>query len=100
MALLRAAGGLIAVLATRFPVSRALAQDGTPCPATTAEEAEAVAKAYFAAFNAGDADALGALLAPDYRHHGALVTEQDRALHQERLRTNRSGISGRPLRVG
>jgi steroid delta-isomerase-like uncharacterized protein len=66
-----------------------LAQDGTPCPATTAEEAEAVAKAYFAAFNAGDADALGALLAPDYRHHGALVTDQDRALHQERLRINR-----------
>jgi steroid delta-isomerase-like uncharacterized protein len=87
-ALLRAAGSLIAVLATRFPVSRVLAQDGTPCPATTAEEAEAVAKAYFAAFNAGDADALGALLAPDYRHHGALVTDQDRALHQERLRIN------------
>jgi hypothetical protein len=74
-ALLGAAGSLVAVLATRFPVSRVLAQDGSPCPATTVEEAEAVAKAYFAAFNAGDADALGALLAPDYRHHGALVTD-------------------------
>jgi steroid delta-isomerase-like uncharacterized protein len=87
--LLQAAGGLIAVLATRFPVSSVLAQDGTSCPVTTAEKAEAVAEAYFAAFNAGDADALGPLLAPDYRHHGALVTDQDRALHQERLRTNR-----------
>jgi steroid delta-isomerase-like uncharacterized protein len=88
----RAAGGLITVLATRTSLARALAQDGTPCPATTAEEAEAVAEAYFAAFNAGDADALGALLAPDYRHHGALVTEQDRELHQERLRTNRTAF--------
>jgi steroid delta-isomerase-like uncharacterized protein len=52
----------------------------------------AVGEAYFAAFNAGDADALGALLAPDYRHHGALVTEQDRSLHQERLRINREAF--------
>jgi steroid delta-isomerase-like uncharacterized protein len=52
----------------------------------------AVAEAYFAAFNTGDADALGALLAPDYRHHGALVAEQDRELHQERLRTNRTAF--------
>jgi steroid delta-isomerase-like uncharacterized protein len=88
----QAAGGLLAVLATRGSFASALAQDGTPCPATTAEEAEAVAEAYFAAFNAGDPDALGALLAPDYRHHGALVTEQDRELHQERLRTNRTAF--------
>jgi steroid delta-isomerase-like uncharacterized protein len=87
--LLRAVGGLMAVLTTRAPIASAVAQDGTPCPVTTSEEAVAVAKAYFAAFNAGDAEALGALLAPDYRHHGALVTDQDRELHQERLRTNR-----------
>ena len=92
-ALIQAAGGgLTTVLATRVPVAGARAQDATPCPATTAEEATAVAKAYFAAFNAGDANALGALLAPDYRHHGALVTEQDRELHQERLRTNRTAF--------
>ena len=85
-------GGLGAGLTTRIPVAGALAQAGTPCPTTIAEEAEASAEAYFAAFNAGDADALGALLAPDYRHHGALVTEQDRELHQERLRTNRAAF--------
>ena len=64
----------------------------TPCLATTEEEAEALAEAYFAAFNAGDANALAALLAPDYQHHGALVTEQDRELHLERLRTNRAAF--------
>jgi steroid delta-isomerase-like uncharacterized protein len=90
--LVQAAEGLIAVLATRAPIASAVAQDGTPCPATTSEEAVAIAEAYFAAFNAGDADALGVLLAPDYRHHGALVTEQDRELHQERLRINRAAF--------
>jgi steroid delta-isomerase-like uncharacterized protein len=68
-----------------------LAQESTPaatCPPTTPEEAEAVGRAYFDAFNAGDADALGEILAPDYRHHGALVADQDRALHMERLRAN------------
>ena len=52
----------------------------------------AVAEAYFAAFNAGDADALGALLAPDYRHQGALVAKQDREIHINRLRTNRTAF--------
>ncbi len=85
-------GGLVTLLAVRTQCAGAMAQQSTPCPATTAEEAEAVAEAYFAAFNAGDDEALGALLAPDYRHHGALVTEQDRALHQERLRTNRAAF--------
>ena len=90
--LVRVAGGLIAVLAARATFAGTMAQDATPCPATASEEAQAVAQAYFAAFNAGDADALGALLAPDYRHHGALVSEQDRELHQERLRINRAAF--------
>ena len=64
----------------------------TPCPATTPDEAVAVAEAYFAAFNSGDADALDALLADDYRHHGALVAQQDRELHKERLLTNRAAF--------
>jgi steroid delta-isomerase-like uncharacterized protein len=85
-------GGLVALLASRAPIAKATAQEGTPCPATTEEAAEAIAEAYFAAFNAGDAEALGALLAPDYQHHGALVAEQDRAIHQERLRTNRAAF--------
>ena len=75
-----------------MPSSATWAQESIPCPTTTAEEAEAIGEAYFAAFNAGHADALAALLAPDYRHHGALVSEQDRALHQERLRTNRAAF--------
>jgi steroid delta-isomerase-like uncharacterized protein len=87
-----AGSGIAAALAARLPIAKASAQDGTPCPATTTEEAIAIAEAYFAAFNAGDADALGALLAPDYRHHGALVSEQDRELHQERLRITRAAF--------
>jgi len=66
--------------------------EATPCPATTPEEAIAAAEAYFAAFNAGDADALGAVLADDYVHHGALVAQQDRELHMERLLANRAAF--------
>jgi steroid delta-isomerase-like uncharacterized protein len=73
-----------------------LAQDGTPaatpCPPPTPEEAQAIAEAYFAAFNDGDVAALDALLSPDYRHHGALVAEQDRALHEERLKINHAAF--------
>ena len=79
-------GGLALVLTAQAPRA-ALAQQGTPCPETSTDEAIAIAEAYFAAFNAGDAEALGALLAPDYQHHGALVNEQDREHHQDRLRS-------------
>jgi steroid delta-isomerase-like uncharacterized protein len=87
-----AAGGLSLLGVARMPSGMALAQASTPCPETTTEEAIAVAEAYFDAFNSGDADALGTLLAPDYQHHGALVTSQDRALLQERLRINRAAF--------
>jgi steroid delta-isomerase-like uncharacterized protein len=68
--------------------------DATPtsCPATTPEEAIAVAEAYFDAFNAGDADALGELLADDYAHHGAVVTQQDKEVHKERLLAYRTAF--------
>jgi steroid delta-isomerase-like uncharacterized protein len=86
-----ATGGLAALLAGRYGIGDVSAQAGTPsatpCPPTTSEESAAVARAYFDAFNAGDVSALDALLAPDYRHHGAMVTDQDRELHKERLRT-------------
>ena len=89
-------GGLTALAAARLSSLPARAQDATPgatpCPPTTTDEAIAVAQAYFDAFNNGDADALGTLLAPDYRHHGALVTSQDRATHLERLRINRAAF--------
>jgi steroid delta-isomerase-like uncharacterized protein len=87
-----AAGGMAAVLTTRVGTTPVWAQESTPCPPTSPEEAKAIAEAYFAAFNEGDAEALGALLAADYRHAGALVFEQDREIHMERLRTNRTAF--------
>lgn len=89
---LRLAGVGVATLATLRHAGTSLAQEGTPCPPTSDAEAIAVAEAYFDAFNAGDAEALGAVLAPDYRHHGALVSQQDRDLHMERLRINHAAF--------
>ena len=87
------AGAPLAVAANRGAArAQDEASEATPCPATTPEEAIAVAEAYFAAFNSGDADALGALLADDYTHHGALVAQQDRELHKERLLTNQAAF--------
>lgn len=88
-----AAGLPIAVIGKRSAV---LAQDdaagATPCPDITPDAAIAVTRAYFDAFNAGDADALGALLASDYAHHGAVVADQDRDVHIERLRANHTAF--------
>jgi steroid delta-isomerase-like uncharacterized protein len=75
--------------AAAAPAPAALAGGCAPPPAA---QVETIARAYFAAFNAGDAAALGALLAPDYRHQGAVVTPQDRALHLQRLRDVRQGF--------
>lgn len=91
-ALIRSAAGGLSILGVARMPSGIAAQESTPCPETTTEDAIAVAEAYFDAFNNGDAEALGTLLAPDYRHHGALVTNQDRAIHQERLLTNRTAF--------
>jgi steroid delta-isomerase-like uncharacterized protein len=62
------------------------------CPPPSAAEAEAIGRAYVDAFNTGDAAALDKLLAPDYRHHGAVVVDQDRAKHLERLRAVRESF--------
>lgn len=87
-----AVGGAFAIVAgsgTGMASARQATPDAgspaTPCPATAAADSEAIARAYFDAFNMRDADALGALLADDYAHQGALVTQQDKALHQQRL---------------
>jgi steroid delta-isomerase-like uncharacterized protein len=89
-------GGLTALAAARLSSLSARAQEatpaGTPCPPTTTDGATAIAQAYFNAFNNGDADALGALLALDYRHHGALVANQDRETHLQRLRINHAAF--------
>jgi predicted ester cyclase len=84
--------GVTALAAGSLPRRLAVAQEATPCPPTTSEEARAIGEAYFAAFNAGDADALDALLAPDYHQAGALVTPQDREIHLQRLRTNHAAF--------
>ena len=76
-------------VATATPTAAALAGGCAPPPAA---QAEAIARAYFAAFNSGDAAALDALLAPEYRHHGAVVTPQDHALHLERMRDVHRGF--------
>lgn len=90
------AAGIGAALASRLPGGIVRAQEGTPaaeaCPPTTTEESIAIAEAYFDAFNNGDPEALGALLSPDYAHQGALVSTQDRTIHQERLVMNRTAF--------
>jgi steroid delta-isomerase-like uncharacterized protein len=65
-----------------------LAQD---CPAPTPAELEAIATAYFDAFNKGDRAALDQLLAADYQQQGAIM-DQDRALHLDRLGAVRTGF--------
>jgi steroid delta-isomerase-like uncharacterized protein len=87
-----AAGGLATLAVSGLPSSIVRAQEGTPvsddCQPPTTEESIAIARAYVDAFNSGDAEALGEVLAPEYQHHGALVAQQDREIHMERLRTN------------
>src|SRR5215212_6378467 len=88
-----AAGLPLAAVGYQFPVrAQDDAASATPCAPTTPEEAIALAEAYFDAFNAGDAHALDDLLADDYTHHGAVVSQQDREEHKERLLTNRAAF--------
>jgi steroid delta-isomerase-like uncharacterized protein len=88
--LVRAKCFSIALAAVFFAAAApAVAQD---CPATTPATAEAIARAYFDAFNKGDRAALDGLLAADYRHAGAIVATQDRALHLDRLGAVRAGF--------
>lgn len=79
----------VAVAGILMTTNPSHAQD---CPAATPAEVEAVARAYFDAFNAGDQAALDKLLAADYRHQGAVVADQDRALHLKRLLAVRQGF--------
>ena len=67
----------------------ALAQD---CPAPTPAELDAIATAYFDAFNKGDRAALDALLAADYVQNLGAIMSQDRALHLDRLTAVRTGF--------
>lgn len=88
--LLGAATSGLSVLLLGPHASSVVAQDATPtpCSETSTEESIAIAQAYFDAFNAGDIDAIGALLADNYQHRGALVSTQDRASHLDRIAVN------------
>jgi steroid delta-isomerase-like uncharacterized protein len=88
-------GGAATFAAASVYKTDAQAQEGTPageCAPTTTAEAIAIAETYFDASNTGDAEALGALLAPDYGHQGALVTSQDRDTHIERMQITRAAF--------
>src|SRR5262245_52211619 len=62
------------------------------CAPPTAAEAEAIARGFIAAFNAGDANALDALLAPASRHQGTDVAVLDRELYKQRQLALREGF--------
>lgn len=62
------------------------------CAPPAADEVLAIGRAYIEAFNQGDQQALGKLLAPTYRHEVAIVVEQDRAKHLERLAAVRTAF--------
>lgn len=78
-----------AVLAALLAAGPALAED---CAPPTAAELEAIATAYFDAFNTGDRDALDALLAPDYVQNMGAIMSQDRSRHLERMMAVRAGF--------
>jgi len=82
---LSACAAALVVAGSLFATSPASAQTAANCPAASEAEVEAIARAYFDTFNTGDRAALDALLTPDYRHQGAVVASQDRALHLDRL---------------
>jgi hypothetical protein len=60
---------LLAVIATPFLGREVVAQDATPCPPLTEEEAVAFATTYFNGWNAHDSAAIAALHTPGIVHH-------------------------------
>jgi len=79
----------LAMAAALLAAAPALAQD---CAPPSSAELEAIATAYFDAFNKGDRDALDALLAADYIQNLGAIMSQDRALHLDRMAAVRSGF--------
>lgn len=62
------------------------------CPTPDEAELEAIATAYFDAFNKGNRDALDALLSENYNQPQGAIMAQGRDLHLERLGAVRSGF--------
>jgi steroid delta-isomerase-like uncharacterized protein len=80
---------LLAAALVILAAGPALADD---CAPPTQAELDAVAVAYFDAFNKADRDALDALLAPDYVQNMGAIMSQDRALHLDRMMAVRAGF--------
>ena len=80
---------LCAVALVILAATPALADD---CAPPTPAELDAIATAYFDAFNKADRDALDALLAPDYVQNMGAIMSQDRALHLDRMMAVRAGF--------
>jgi len=68
-------GLLLSVLAIPAGARFVAAQEATPCPPLTGEEANAWVQGYWAAWNAHDAASTAAFMAPDYVHHWGIGTD-------------------------
>jgi steroid delta-isomerase-like uncharacterized protein len=68
---------LLAVVATPLMPRSILAQDATPCPPLTEEEATTFATTLFGAWNAHDTDAIVALHAPDAVYHWGIGVDSE-----------------------
>ncbi len=68
---------LFAVVASPMLAQPAIAQDATPCPPLTEEEAAAWVTAYFNAWNSNDPEQVIAHYAPDAIHHWGLGTDSE-----------------------
>jgi steroid delta-isomerase-like uncharacterized protein len=68
---------LLAVVASPLMPRAILAQDATPCPPLTEEEATAFVTALTAAWNAHDTDAIVALNAPEAIHHWGIGVDSE-----------------------
>ncbi len=68
---------LLAVIATPMTSRGTIAQDATPCPPLTEEEAIAWATAYFTAWNSHDPAAVTALHTPDTIQHWGIGIDSE-----------------------
>ena len=83
---------LLPAVAFTLGLRAAIPAFAADCPPPTKAELEAIATAYFDAFNKGDSAALDALLAEDYVQNLGAIMSQDRATHLDRLAAVRTGF--------
>lgn len=68
---------LFAIVASPMLARSTTAQDATPCPPLTEEEAVAFASAYFGAWSANDPEAIIAFHTPDAIHHWGIGSDSE-----------------------